>query len=137
MKLLILATLLMISGNVNSVVQSSSEIHKHTKKQIHNKQPIDKIPYKEVSVVASWYGYESGRITASGTRFNPKKLTAAHRTLPFGTKLKVTNIETEKSVVVTVNDRGPYKRGRSIDLSMAAAKKIELDGIGRVIIEKL
>jgi rare lipoprotein A (peptidoglycan hydrolase) len=74
---------------------------------------------------ASWYGPGfQGRRTASGERFNTNDLTAAHPTLPLGTQVVVTNLETGKSVRVRVNDRGPYVRGRKIDLSRAAARKI-------------
>jgi rare lipoprotein A len=71
---------------------------------------------------ASWYALTSK--TASGERMNPAKLTAAHKTLPFGTKLKVTNPKNGKSVVVRINDRGPFIKGRSLDLSKAAAQRI-------------
>lgn len=84
---------------------------------------------------ASYYGSESGSRTASGARFNPMGLTAAHRTLPFGTKLKVTHAG--RSVVVTVNDRGPFIRGRVLDLSKGAARAIGLTGrgVGHVVAE--
>lgn len=90
--------------------------------------------------VASYYGHElAGRKTASGSRFNPNGLTAAHRTYPFGTKLRVTNATNGKSVVVVVTDRGPHVRGRIIDLSYGAAKKIGMvqSGTARVHIERL
>jgi rare lipoprotein A len=75
--------------------------------------------------LASWYGRKfHGKKTASGERFNMYKKTAAHRTLPFGTKVKVTNLGNKKSVVVRINDRGPFVKGRIIDLSYAAAKDI-------------
>lgn len=75
--------------------------------------------------VASYYGRRfHGRRTANGERFNMRAMTAAHRTLPFGTKVRVTNPRNGRSVVVRVNDRGPFIRGRSIDLSRAAAEKI-------------
>lgn len=84
-------------------------------------------PGTEVSGQASWYGtYHHGKKTASGERFNQRALTAAHRTLPFGTRVKVTNSLNNKSVVVRINDRGPYSKGRIIDLSRAAAKKINM-----------
>lgn len=67
-----------------------------------------------------------GRRTASGARFNQQAMTAAHRTLPFGTRVRVTNIRNGKSVVVTINDRGPYGKGRVIDLSRAAAQALGL-----------
>lgn len=74
---------------------------------------------------ASFYGNEfHGRKTANGERFDQGKLTAAHRTLPFGTRLKVTNTQTGKSVTVRVNDRGPFVKGRVIDLSSSAFKTI-------------
>ena len=71
---------------------------------------------------ASWYALTSK--TASGERMNPAKLTAAHKTLPFGTKLRVTNPNNGKSVVVRINDRGPFIKGRVLDLSKAAAQHI-------------
>lgn len=71
---------------------------------------------------ASWYALYS--MTASGEQMNPAELTAAHRTLPFGTKLKVTNQANGKSVIVRINDRGPFVKGRMIDLSKAAAKRL-------------
>ena len=71
---------------------------------------------------ASWYALHSK--TASGERMNPTKLTAAHRTLPFGTKLKVTNQKNGKTVIVRINDRGPFIKGRVIDLSKAAANTL-------------
>jgi rare lipoprotein A len=74
--------------------------------------------------------YKSGHRTANGERFNPHGLTAAHRSLPFGTKVKVTNIRTGKSVVVRINDRGPFIKGRVIDLSLGAAKVIGLTRSG-------
>ena len=71
---------------------------------------------------ASWYALYSQ--TASGEQMNPAELTAAHRTLPFGTKLKVTNQRNGKTVIVRINDRGPFIKGRVIDLSKAAANKL-------------
>jgi rare lipoprotein A len=78
--------------------------------------------------LASWYGKpHQGRKTASGERFSRQQLTAAHRTLPLGTKVKVTNLRTKQQVVVKINDRGPYGGGRRIiDLSEVAAKRIGL-----------
>ena len=71
---------------------------------------------------ASWYALHSR--TASGERMNPGALTAAHRSLPFGTRVKVTNQNNGRSVVVRINDRGPFVRGRMLDLSLAAAKQL-------------
>jgi len=81
--------------------------------------------------IASWYGPGfAGRKTACGERYKPMGLTAAHKTLPFGTAVKVTNLENDSSVIVTINDRGPFVRGRIIDLSKGAAKKIGLIATG-------
>lgn len=81
--------------------------------------------------IASFYGYDgSGTQTASGERFNPEKLTAAHRSLPFGTRVRVTNMRNGRSVVVRINDRGPFIRGRVIDLSHRAARVIKMTGRG-------
>lgn len=88
--------------------------------------------------MASFYGDKfHGKKTASGEIYNMWDLTCAHKTLPFGTKLKVTNLKNKKSVVVRVNDRGPFVRGRIIDLSVAAAKKIDMlrDGVVKVKIK--
>jgi len=86
--------------------------------------------------IASWYGPGfHGRKTASGETFDTHELTAAHKTLPFGTLLKVTNLENGKSTIVRVNDRGPYARGRIIDLSMAAKQELEMGGLAKVRIE--
>ena len=92
--------------------------------------------YNEVGT-ASWYGSESGNRTAMGTRFIPHQLTAAHKTLPLPTRVRVTNLNNGRHVDVTVNDRGPFKKGRVIDLSHGAAKKIGLHGIAKVKIEHL
>ncbi|CAM3063013.1 septal ring lytic transglycosylase RlpA family protein [Streptobacillus ratti] len=76
--------------------------------------------------IASYYGERwNGRKTASGEIFDTWKVSAAHKKLPFGTKVKVTNLSNGKSVIVRINDRGPYIKGRVIDLSKAAFKKIE------------
>jgi len=88
--------------------------------------------------MASWYGEEfHGGITTSGEEYDMHKLTAAHRLLPFGTLVRVTNIKNGRAVIVRVNDRGPWKPGRVIDLSYAAAKKIGMiqDGVARVRVD--
>jgi rare lipoprotein A len=85
------------------------------------------------TMVRSAY-YWQGRHTASGQRFDPDGMTAAHRTLPFGTKLTVTNPRTGKSVEVMVNDRGPFTRGLHLDLSRGAARAIGLNSTGTVCV---
>src|SRR5258708_33940849 len=88
--------------------------------------------------MASWYGPRNhGRRTASGERYDMNAMTAAHRTLPLGTIVRVTNLENHLSVSVRINDRGPYTRGRIIDLSAAAARSLGLkaQGVAQVRIE--
>jgi rare lipoprotein A len=90
------------------------------------------------SGAASWYGPGfHGKKTASGERFNTNALTAAHKTLPFGTEVRVTNERTGKSVVVRINDRGPYAHGSVIDLSKAAAEAVGIEGVGQVTLAAL
>jgi rare lipoprotein A (peptidoglycan hydrolase) len=92
------------------------------------------------TVTASWYGPGfSGRLTASGSRFDPRGMTAAHKTLPFGTKIRVTNPRTGASVLVTVTDRGPYCGRRELDLSRAAAREVGIlmRGVAPVVVEVL
>jgi rare lipoprotein A len=86
--------------------------------------------------MASYYGSElAGRRTASGERFDPRGFTAAHRTLPFGSKVRVTNPANGRSVVVRINDRGPFARGRVIDVSRSAAERIGLVARGHGQVE--
>ena len=85
--------------------------------------------------LASWYGHPyHGRRAANGEIYDMEKMTAAHRTLPFGTRLNVINPRTGQSVTVVINDRGPFVRGVSLDLSVAAAKAIGMRGTGTVCI---
>ncbi len=90
--------------------------------------------YSEVGM-ASWYGGESGNTTSMGMVFYPDNVTAAHKTLPLPSKVRVTNLYNGRSVVLTVNDRGPFKAGRLIDLSRGAARKIGLQGLSKVKVE--
>jgi rare lipoprotein A len=86
--------------------------------------------------LASWYGQRHhGQATASGELFDMNKLTAAHRTLPFGTRLKVTNVDNGRSVVVRVNDRGPWVKDRVIDVSRAAGRALGMTGEGVARVE--
>ncbi len=88
--------------------------------------------------LASWYGREfRGRRTACGERFDETRYTAAHRRLPFGTRVRVTNLLNNRSVVVVVNDRGPWVKRRLLDLSWAAARAIGLTGVARIKLEVL
>lgn len=94
----------------------------------------------EIEGHASWYGPGFvGRKTASGERFDPNALTAAHRTLPLGTKVRVTNLHNGRSVLVTITDRGPYVGRRVLDLSEGAARELRMvnRGIARVLIQRI
>lgn len=91
--------------------------------------------FKPITGEASYYSDKfTGRPTASGEAYDPDKLTAAHRTLPFGTRVRVTDVASGRDVVVRINDRGPWRKQRVIDLSRAAARKLDLirRGVGQV-----
>ena len=156
---LIAATIVM--GGTISEASAKSRHHHHHRHHGHHAQRVIKAPVLDANAsipslfenavqapvralasagrsfagMASFYGSESGSRTASGQRFNQSAMTAAHRSLPFGTKLRVTH--GSRSVVVTINDRGPFIRGRVLDLSKGAASAIGLTsrGVGRVVAE--
>jgi peptidoglycan lytic transglycosylase len=93
----------------------------------------------QIGIASFYHSALVGRLTANGERYDERALTAAHRTLDLGTRVRVTNLENRKSVVVTVNDRGPYAKGRIIDLSRRAARVLGFvhDGVTRVKVEPL
>jgi len=84
----------------------------------------------QFSGVAAYYSTDYSGRTACGQNYDPQKFTAAHRTLPFGTRLRVTDPQSRRSVIVVVNDRGPFTKGRVLDLSLAAAKALHMTGRG-------
>ena len=93
----------------------------------------------QVGIASFYHSALVGRLTANGERYDERALTAAHRTLDLGTRVRVTNLENRRSVVVTVNDRGPYAKGRIIDLSRRAARVLGFvhDGVTKVKVEPL
>jgi rare lipoprotein A len=95
---------------------------------VHQQPPKLSVPFDQTLIVtASWYGVPfHGRLTANGERYDMYHLSAAHKTLPFGSLVRVTNLSNQRSVTVRINDRGPYVRGRSIDLSYAAAQELAM-----------
>ncbi len=105
-----------------------------THKKVKTLKPEKKLeatPGKKMTMVCSYYGKKfHGRMTSSGETFDMYDMTCAHLSLPFGTRLRVTDEESGKSVIVRVNDRGPHVKGRDLDLSYAAAKEIGLIGAG-------
>ena len=105
---------------------------------IHDASALSRAAGMHFSGAASWYGGKfNGRKTSDGTIFDEKNLTAAHRSLPFGTRLLVMNRKTGDSCVVKVNDRGPFVDGRVIDLSKAAAKQLNMIGSGVATVDCL
>jgi len=95
---------------------------------------LDVTSYYQLGI-ASWYGEEfHGKRTSSGEIYNMYEMTAAHKSLPFGTKVLVVDLQTGRSVIVRINDRGPFIHGRIIDLSFAAAKKLGIVGRGVALV---
>jgi rare lipoprotein A len=117
--------------------ESFSAARRHVELASLSPQEQEQAPPRDRMVgVASWYGdHWQGRKTASGKRFDVHKLTAAHRSLPLNTHVRVTNTENGKSVIVLINDRGPYVDGRIIDLSTAAARRLGMIKKGVVPVE--
>lgn len=105
----------------------------YVNKLLTYKNKTNKLNYNKIGL-ASFYGYESGTRTAMGTRFNPLGLSAAHRTLPFNSIVQVTNLRNHKTIKLMINDRGPYVKGRLIDLSLGAARALGIKGVERVSI---
>ena len=102
-------------------------------------QPLPVVKHRWYEIgKASWYGPAfQGKLTATGERFNMNSLTCAHRTLPLGSWLRITNLHNSKSTFVRVNDRGPYEPHAIVDLSFAAAQKLGLLGNGQVRVEQV
>ena len=142
---IVAATFLLGGGVTEASAKSHRHHHRHHHHHAHhagnsswrdaNASVMPSSGGRSFSGVASYYGNESGSRTASGEHFNQNAMTCAHRSLPFGTKLRVTH--GGRSVVVTVNDRGPFVRGRVLDLSTGAARAVGLTGagVGRVTAE--
>jgi rare lipoprotein A (peptidoglycan hydrolase) len=121
--------LVLLSLSLGACATKISELRKKT--AIYDSRPV-----RVQTGIASWY---RDHRTASGERFNVNAFAAAHRSLPFGSKVRVIDLTTEKSVIVRINDRGPYIRGRIIDLTVAAARELGIyhRGIALVRVELL
>ncbi|MBN3897260.1 MAG: septal ring lytic transglycosylase RlpA family protein [Nostoc sp. NOS(2021)] len=147
-----------LAGTTNNLAQDALQATNRLRRLLGNASPLKEITNLPVSIpklpqqvsiggvrisfrgMASYYGYDgSCNRTASGQRFNPEGMTAAHRSLPFGTQVRVTNTRNGRSVVVRINDRGPFIRGRVIDLSAGAARILGMmsSGVAPVHIEVL
>lgn len=115
------------SSNVRYTTDNAKTRQVHKKFSDNQTYETKVKPGNVVYMVCSFYGEKfQGKPTANGEIFDMEKLTCAHKKLPFGTRLKVTNEDNNKSVIVRVNDRGPFVKGRDLDLSKAAARKIGL-----------
>lgn len=104
------------------------DIISKSKKKIYTVESKSKMQYNHNTGIASYYWQPQA--VACGGKFNPNALTAAHRTYPCGTKVLVTNMRNSTSVTVTINDRGPFRKGRIIDLSLAAARQLKMTAAG-------
>jgi len=147
--LIILTLLVSLMPSFTSAKEHKQVHHAVVKKVVHKQEKHSTKNIKKITVkkpkavkstnmvgVASFYGSQfHGRKTASGEIFNKNAMTAAHRTIPLNSKVKVTNLKNNKSVVVKINDRGPWVKNRIMDLSKGAAKAIGIDGIQRVSLD--
>ncbi|OUL21410.1 hypothetical protein BV378_26855 [Nostoc sp. RF31YmG] len=130
---------LQATNRMRRLIGNASPISEISNLPVRSTLSMPKLP-KEIAIgpvritlsgIASWYGYDgSSSRTASGKRFHPEGMTAAHRSLPFGTRVRVTNTHNGRSVVVSITDRGPYIRGRILDLSAGAARILGMMGSG-------
>jgi rare lipoprotein A len=123
-------------SRMESLADTVASLDESAPEAIVQSEPAQAEPVQNFEAIgggeASYYGNElAGNRTASGERFNPRAFTAAHRSLPMGTRLRVTNQSNGKSVIVRVNDRGPFVRSRIIDVSYAAAQQIQMVRAGR------
>ncbi len=119
----VVATSLPVAAEAARATPGKRHVRPHRAAAANDTEPHDET--RGATGDASFYGHHlDGRKTASGERYDPDALTAAHRTLPLGTKLKVVNPKNDRSVVVTVNDRGPHHGNRMLDVSSAAAEQL-------------
>lgn len=136
-----IADSLRVADSLAVVALNRAEIDSPEKPVEDVESPAEEVEEREIAIGhASYYGNElAGRRTASGERFDPRGFTAAHRTLPFGSRVRVTNLKNGKSVIVRINDRGPFTERRVIDISHAAAQAIGMirSGVARVRVDLL
>jgi len=123
-----------LAQSLNAATSAKAPKPSHTSTKHHLSTPVK--PTNPMQGVAAVYSDKlHGRKTASGQRFCQTELTAAHRSLPLGTKVRVTNLHTSQSVEVVINDRGPRRRSRLIDLSAAAAEKVGMRKTGSALVK--
>jgi|GEM_PF-2024875 len=127
---------LVVPGIMPNAVKEATEATKKDVKKVVETKTGYKASGRHYTGVASWYGpHFHGHKTASGKRYNMYAMTAAHRSLPFGTLVRVVNTTNHKTCIVQINDRGPYAHGRIIDLSKSAARAINMSGTAKVALE--
>jgi len=130
-KLILAVFFVVISSYFSNPIQSAEASRRHT-------AHVSKAHTTNHQSTASWYGAEfHGKRTANGERFNMYAMTAAHKTLPLSSYAEVTNLKNHRSVIVRINDRGPYHGKRALDLSYAAARELGIRGTGAVQITPL
>ena len=129
-KLMVAVFFVVISGYFSNPIQSAEAAPRH------NAQKHKSINHHRSTV--SWYGSKfHGKRTANGEKFNMYAMTAAHKTLPLSSYVEVTNLKNNRTVIVRINDRGPFNSSRAMDLSYAAAKELGISGTGSVEIKPL
>ena len=136
-KLILTVSFVVICSYLSNPIQSAEAAghHKSHVSKAHTTKQHSKTHHQ---ITASWYGAEfHGKKTANGERYNMYAMTAAHKTLPLSSYAEVTNLKNHRSVIVRINDRGPYHGKRALDLSYAAAKQIGIRGTGAVQIKPL
>jgi rare lipoprotein A len=137
MNKLILTVFVVICSYFSNPIQSAEASRRHTTHvpKAHTSTHHSKTHHQST---ASWYGAEfHGKKTANGERFNMYAMTAAHKTLPLSSYAEITNLKNHRSVIVRINDRGPFHGKRALDLSYAAAKELGIKGLGSVQIKPL
>ena len=133
---------MLLGLGLSGVFMSAGCLHRHRPPRVSRRAPAPAPPTAPLQQgeegIASWYGHPyHGRRTANGEVYNMYAISAAHRTLPFGTQVRVHNLENSQEVMVRINDRGPFVEGRIIDLSYAAAQAIRMPGTALVRLEIL
>lgn len=130
-----LLCVMLVAAMLAACARSTVVSHRHRSLSTNREAMSPPEPFQSKDGLASFYSEGSG--TASGEKFDGRQLTAAHRTLPFGTRLRVTNVSNGRSVTVRINDRGPFVRGRDVDVSYSAAKTLGItkQGVAKVKLE--
>lgn len=142
-KIILAIPVFVISSSFNNLLQSAHAAGPQKGSLASKSNPDDaelfeRVAKTEKRTMASWYGPKfHGKTTASGQKFDMYAMTAAHKTLPLLSYAKVTNPKNHQSVIVRINDRGPYHGKRGLDLSFAAARKLGIKGVGEVIIKPM